>query len=67
MRGKSKDNFDTKKLFQVLPNSVYGKTMENNEKHINFELVVDAKRASKIRSSRNFVDRKIYDENMVGY
>ena len=43
--------------------------MENRGKHINFELVVDAKRAAKIRSSPNFVDKKIYIyiENMVGY
>ena len=66
LRGKSTDDFD-KKLFKLMPNSVYGKTMENKEKHINFELVVDAKRASKIRSSPQFVNRKIYNENMVGY
>jgi len=41
--------------------------MENKETHIKFELVVDAKRASQIRSSPNFVDRKIYNENMVVY
>ena len=47
---------------------MYGETIEHNEKkHINFELVVDAKRAAKIRSSPMFVDRKIYNENMVGY
>ena len=40
--------------------------MENKEKHINCELVVDYKRATKIRSSPKFVDRKIY-ENMVWY
>ena len=43
------------------------KTMESIGKHIIFELVVDAKRASKIRSSPNFVNKKIYNENMVGY
>jgi hypothetical protein len=41
--------------------------MENKEKHTNFELVVDAKATSKIRSSPNFVDRKVYNENKVGY
>ena len=40
--------------------------MENKEKNINFELVVDAKRAAKIISSPNLLDRKIY-ENMVVY
>ena len=41
--------------------------MKNKEKHINLELVVDARRASNIMSSPNLVDRKIYDEKMVGY
>ena len=36
-------------------------------KHLNFELVVDAKRAAQIRSSPNLVDRKIYNEKVVGY
>ena len=30
LRAKSTDDFD-KKLFKLLPNSVYGKTMENTE------------------------------------
>jgi hypothetical protein len=56
LRSKSTDDFD-KKRFKLLPNSVYGKQWKT-QKNINFELVVDAKRAAKIRSSPNFVNRK---------
>ena len=55
-----------KKLFKLFTEfSVW----ENNGKRRNtyFELVVDAKRAAKVRSSPNFVDRKIYNESMVWY
>ena len=48
LRSKSTYDFD-KQRFKLLPNSVYGKTMGNKEKHINFELVVDARTASKIK------------------
>ena len=67
MRSKSTDDFVLKKLFKLLLNYVYGETMENKEKYNNFQLVVDARRSSKIRSSLNFVDRKIYNENTVGH
>ena len=47
LRSKSIDDFD-KKIFKLLLNSVYGKTMKfKEEKHVNFEFIVDAKRASK--------------------
>lgn len=47
-------------------NAVFGKTMENIRKRIDFRLVSNAKTLEKLISKTNFVDRTIYDENLVG-
>ncbi|XP_073982716.1 uncharacterized protein [Rhodnius prolixus] len=65
MRKKAANNFE-KNQYKLYNNANFGKTMENVRKRMNFELVNNEKRLSKLIAKPNFLDRKIYDENLVG-
>ena len=74
---KSKNKF-LKDFFKLMNNSVFGKTMENVRNRIDFELVCDSKRASKISSDPRFEssiiireqsenqDGEIIDDGLIG-
>ena len=47
-------------------NAVFGKTMENIRKRINFRLVCNEKKVKKLVAKSTFLDRTIYGENIVG-
>ncbi|XP_073979977.1 uncharacterized protein [Rhodnius prolixus] len=65
MRKKAANNFE-KNQYKLYNNANFGKTMENVRKRMNFELANNEKRLSKLIAKPNFLDRKIYDENLVG-
>ena len=50
-----------------MDNAIPGKTMENVEKHLEYELGVNKNRAVKILSSPYCKDHNIHNENMVGF
>ena len=66
LRANAKNDFE-KDLYKLMNNAIFGKTMENVEKHMEYELVVSKKRAVKILSSPYYKDHNIYNENMVGF
>ena len=64
-RMQAKNEFE-KNFFKLMNNAVFGKTMENVRKRIDFRLVSDERRTLKLISKPNFVDRVIYTPNLVG-
>ena len=55
-----------KDLFYLMNNAVFGKTMENLRKIINFELVTTRKMALKRIAKPNFKREKKFCEDLVG-
>ena len=55
-----------KDLFKLFNNGVFGKTMENLRKQINFEEVTSRKVALKRIAKTNFQRAKIFCEDLVG-
>jgi hypothetical protein len=51
-------------FWKLLNNSVFGKSIEDKKKRINFELVSNKKKMLKMVSKPNFEDRIIYRENL---
>ena len=47
-------------------NAVFGKTMENIRKRVNFQLVCDSKKLTQLSAKCNFDHVTIFDEHMVG-
>ena len=59
-------NKDGKDLFKLFNNAIFGKTMDNLWKRINFEIVTSRKVALKRIAKPNFQREKIFHEDLVG-
>ena len=64
MRTKAKNNFE-KDFFKLMNNSVFGKTLERIENHVDIKLVCHEKEAIKLVSKTNYDRLTIFDENLI--
>ena len=64
-RKNARNDFE-KDIFKLLNNAVFGKTMEDKRKHLDFEIVSDEKRFMKCVNSPSFKHSHIINENLVG-
>lgn len=62
LRKGAKNEFE-KDLFKLMVNSVFGKTMENVRKRIDFHLVMDEKKMRKLVSKPNYRGRVFFGED----
>lgn len=62
LRTKATNDFE-KDFFKLMNNSVFGKTMENVRKRINFRLVSTEDQAYRVKNLSRFT---IFDDNLVG-
>ncbi|XP_054277901.1 uncharacterized protein LOC128996535 [Macrosteles quadrilineatus] len=65
LRKAAKNDFE-KDLFKLYNNSVFGKTMENVRKRLNYKLTTSERKAEKLIAKPNFLHRTIISETMVG-
>ena len=63
-RKQSTDEFN-KNFFKLIINCVYGKSMENIRKRINFELINDKKTYLKCVIKPNFISQRMFDKSFV--
>ena len=63
-RKNAKNAFE-KDFFELMNNSVFGKTMENIRKRVDVRLVTNEKKLSKLTSKPTYVSSKIFNENLV--
>src|ERR1700759_1209421 len=61
----AKNDFE-KDFFKLMNNSVFGKTMENVRKRMNFMLISDKTKFEKYVSKPNFINGVIFNQNLVG-
>ena len=54
-----------KDFFKLMNNSIFGKTIENLRKRVNFTLINDPKKLLKHASKPTFISCKIFNENLV--
>ena len=54
-----------KKIFKLLVNCVYGKSIENIRKRINVKLTNDSKEYLKCVSKPNFISQKVFDKTFI--
>jgi len=59
------DNDFEKDFFKLMNNSVFGKTMENIENHVDIKLVSREKEAIKLAARPNYDRATIFDENLI--
>jgi len=52
-------------FFKLINNSVFGKTMENIENHVDLKLVTDEKQAIRLAIKANYERCTIFDENLI--
>ena len=64
LRTKATNDFE-KNFFKLMNNSVFGKTMENIENHVDIRLVCDEKEALKLAAKTNYDKFTIFDENLI--
>ena len=64
MRRDSKNEFE-KEFYKLMNNSVFGKTMENMRARVHIELYTDEQQALYQISKPQFIDSKIYSENLI--
>ncbi|XP_054276530.1 uncharacterized protein LOC128995537 [Macrosteles quadrilineatus] len=55
-----------KDFYKLMSNAIYGKTMEQVRNRLDIRLVSDPKKGEKLISKPNFIDRTVYNENLVG-
>ena len=65
-KGKNARNDFEKDVYKLMNNAIFGKTMEDKRKHLDFEVVSDETRYMKCVSSPNFKHSHIINENLVG-
>ena len=63
-RAKSKNDFE-KDMFKLMNNAVFGKTMEDMRGRVDIQLISDEKQYKKIVCKPQFMQQKIYSENLV--
>ena len=64
-RKNAKNDFE-KDIYKLLNNAVFGKTMEDKRKHLDFEIISDEKKFMKCVSNPSFKHSHIINENLVG-
>ena len=64
-RKEAKTNFE-KDMFKLMNNAMYGKTMEDVKKHMDFELIEEPERYEKVVHSPAFQYSHIINEHLVG-
>ena len=64
LRMEAKNEFE-KDFFELMNNSVFGKTMENIRNRVNIKLVNDEKQAEKLSAKPNFNHWNIFSEDLV--
>jgi len=62
-RQAAKNNFE-KDFFKLLINSIYGKSLQNDRKHVNVELINKEKRLLKVIANPCFQSFKIFNEDI---
>ena len=63
-RTQAKHSFE-KDFFQLMNNSVFGKTMKNLRKRVDVKLVMDERKLMKLTSKPTFVTDEIFNEKLV--
>ena len=64
LRKEAKNEFE-KDFFELMNNSVFGKTMENVRKHRDIKLVTTEERRSKLVSEPNYHTTRDFSENLL--
>ena len=64
-RKNARNDFE-KDVYKLMNNAIFGKTMQDKRKHLDFEVVSDETRYMKCVSNRNFKHSHIINENLVG-
>ena len=64
-RKNARNDFE-KDIFKLLNNAVFGKTMEDKRKHLDFEIVSDERRCMKCVNNPSFKRSHIINEDLVG-
>ena len=64
LRKQAKNDFE-KDFFQLMNNSVFGKTMENVRKHRDIKLVTTDKRRNQLVSEPNYHTARWFSENLL--
>ena len=64
LRKQAKNDFE-KEFFQLMNNSIFGKTIENVRKHIDIKLVTTDKRRNQLASEPNYHATKWFSENLL--
>ena len=64
-RKNARNDFE-KDIFKLFNNAVFGKTMEDKRKHLDFEIVSDERRFMKCVNNPSFKHSHIINENLVG-
>ena len=64
-RKNARNDFE-KDIFKLLNNAVFGKTMEDKRKHLDFEIVSDERRFMKCVNNPSFKHSHIINQDLVG-
>ena len=64
-RKNARNDFE-KDVYKLMNNAIFGKTMEDKRKHLDFEVVSDETRYMKCVSNPNFKHSHIINESLVG-